>query len=350
MRKFFRRVGLTISALLILVLGAGVAWGMRYGVDKLPIRRYFPNNYTNAVWDWSNIQTKKPKALQDMASFMHMHQLNAVYVDIGIYADILNGQDTQRRTSDRQKLETAIDAYVTAMQERGIRVFAAAGDTSWSDGDKQRIPLGILAFVQEYNTHHRDAQLAGMEFDIESYNQEGFSTGSETVKSLVLVDYLTMADRLVQANGEYVNKTHQKLELGFAVPYWFDNENGNIPSVTWGEKTGPVLFHLMDRLNSLPQSNIVVMAYRNAARGNDGVIAHARTEVDYARLKAPRVRVIIGQEVNDVEPAKITYYGDTRTELSAQYGYVKDELGRSDVFGGLAINDLAGYQAMEDGN
>ncbi|HSX30487.1 MAG TPA: hypothetical protein VLE99_01060 [Candidatus Saccharimonadales bacterium] len=350
MKKVARKVGFTISGLLILLLGGGAAWAMHYGAGKLPIRRYFPANYTNAVWDWSNIENKTAVALKNQANFMHMHQLNAVYVDIGAYASIVGEKDEAQRTTDQQKLESAIVRYVTALQGQGIRVYAAAGDTHWSDAEKQYIPLAILLFAQDYNAHHPKAQLAGVEFDVESYNQEGFSTGSVTVKSLVLVDYLTMVDRLVQANLNYVNRTHATFELGFAIPYWFDNENGNIPSVTWQEKTGPVLFHLLDRLNALPRSNVVVMAYRNAARGSDGVIAHARTEVDYAQAKAPRIRVMIGQEVNDVQPAKITYFGSSHTELSAQFEYIKDELGPSGVLGGIAINDLAGYQAMEDGD
>lgn len=349
-KKVIRRLGLLINGLLILCLSTGVAWGMYYGTTKLPIRRYFSTNYTNAVWDWSNILSKEPEALNDMADFMHMHQLNAVYVDVSAYKDVLGDTDTQQAAADKQKLTAAIERYVTALQKRDIRVYAAAGDTHWSDPDKTYIPLAILSFVQDYNAHHPAAQLAGVEFDIESYNQEGFSDGSETVKSLVLTDYLDMVDKLVRANGEYINKTGKQLELGFAIPYWFDDENGNIPTIAWHGETGPTLYHLLDQLNTLPKSNVVVMAYRNAARGNDGVIAHSRTEIDYARTKAPRVQVIIGQDVTNVEPAKITYFGTSRTELSAQFGYIKDEFKDSGVLGGIAINDLSGYQDMQDGN
>lgn len=350
-KKAVRGFGLIINSLLVLVLSSGVAWGMYYATNKLPIRRYFSANYTNAVWDWSNILNKQPGTLNNLAEFMYMHQLNAVYVDVGTYEEnILNSQDKQQADANKLKLMAAIERYVMALQKRGIRVYAAAGDTQWSDPDKRYIPLGILSFVQDYNTHHPKATLAGMEFDIEAYNQQGFSDGSETVKTLVLVDYLDMVERLVQANAAYMHKTAKQLDLGFAIPYWFDDENGNIPSITWHDKTGPTLYHLLDQLNTLPKSNVVVMAYRNAARGNDGIIAHARTEVDYAQAKAPRVRIMIGQETTSVDPAKITYFGSSRAELSAQFGYVKDEFKSSGVLGGIAINDLTGYQEMQDGN
>ncbi|HSX16267.1 MAG TPA: hypothetical protein VLF40_05735 [Candidatus Saccharimonadales bacterium] len=349
-RRVARRLGLLITAVLILCLGAGVAWGMYYGTNRLPIKRYFSTDYTNAVWDWSNILDKQPAELRGIGSFMHLHQLNTVYIDVGRYADILNDKDKAQAAVDRQDLAMAIERYVTALQTRGIKVYAAAGDTNWSDRDKHYLPLGILAFVQEYNAAYPEAKLAGVEFDVEAYNQPGFADGSLTVKSLVLTDYLSMVQELVQAQQTYTHKTTKQLEIGFAIPYWLDNENGNIPSVNWHEKTGPTLFHLLDQLNALPKSNVVVMAYRNAARGNDGVIAHSRTEVDYAHAKAPHVRVIIGQEVTDVEPAKITYFGSSKTDLSAQFGYVRDEFKTSGTFGGIAINDLTGYESMLEGD
>lgn len=348
MKRLLYRVGAILGACTILVAGAGIAWSMHYGANKLPIRRYFSTEYTNAVWDWSSPLNRSSGELKELSNFMYLHQLNAVYVDVSVYVSIEQNKDTHRRTTDKQRFNEALKRYVLALQRRGIQVYAAAGDVHWSDPDKHHIPLSVLAFAQEYNADHPEAPLAGVQFDIESYNQTGFSEGSALVKSLVLVDYLVMVDKIVQANLDYIDSTQQELELGFAIPYWFDNQNDNIPSVTWRDQTGPTLFHLLDRLNDLPKSNVVVMSYRNAARGNDGVIAHSRTEIDYAGARAPRVKVIIGQEVTDVEPVKITYYGQSRTELSAQFKYVKDEFAPSGVFGGIAINDLMGYREMFD--
>ncbi len=347
MNKFMKSIILIIVAVLTICIGAVMAFGMYFAASKLPLKTYFSTKQTNAVWDWSNINNKSDSDLKEIADFMYMHQLNTVYVDVSDYAKIITEPDPQKQTSAMQKLESSLDKYIAAMAKRDIKVFAAAGDVSWSDRDKQYIPLEILGFAHQFNKDHANSKLAGAEFDIESYNQKDFPTGSDTVKSLVLTDYVSMVDKLVAKNLQYISETNTDFEVGLAVPYWFDNQNGNIPVITWKNKTGPVLFHVMDRLNELPKSNIVVMAYRNAARGNDGVVAHSRTEVDYATAKAPKVTVIIGQEVNEVEPAKITYFGQSTEELSGQFNYVVDEFKNSQQFGGIAINDLAGYQAMD---
>lgn len=336
---------------LIVAGGTGVAWAMYVGVNQLPLRQYFPRDQTNAVWDWSNPLNKTQSDLDDISKFMYLHQLNTVYVDAGQYTYIHTSKDSQaQKASKRKQLDEAFNRYIRTLQKRNIKVYAAAGDVNWSNPDQWDSPLAVLRAVQAYNIAHPDAQFTGVEFDIESYNQPGFVEGSVTVKTLILTDFLNMARMLTIETAHYIKQTSQPLELGFAVPYWFDNQNGNIPSVTWHGKTGPTLYHLLDNLNQLPQSNIVVMAYRNAARGNDGIIYHSRTEVEYAQAKAPRVNVIIGQEVNDVEPAKITFYGNTSTELSSQVKMVVDELKPTGSLGGIAINDLAGFQEMEEGD
>jgi hypothetical protein len=288
------------------------------------------------------VQNKNGIQLQTTSDFLYLHQINTVYLDAGRYADL----SATTSSTQRNDLDSAYVRYISTLAKRNIKVYAAAGDPSWSDRDKWQKPAAVLTNVERFNAAHPNAKFAGIEFDVEAYNQQGFDTGSQTVKGLVLGDYLDMVDYLSNLSGGYMQKSNHAFDLGFTIPYWYDNENNNIPNVTWNNQTGPELFHLLDRLNKLPHANVVVMAYRNAASGNDGVVAHARTEVDYASAKAPNVSVIIGQEVNDVEPAKITYYGKSSTELSSQFKTVEDQFKTSDAFGGIAINDLAGYTQL----
>jgi hypothetical protein len=329
---------LTILSVLISVsIGAALAVAMNDGVQKLPIKQYFNQSHTNAIWDWSNIRGRSDQDLRHLSDFLYMHQINTVYVDVGALADI----QAQANSGERKQQEGA-------MGKHHIRVLAAAGNTDWSKPDQQPIPLAIQQFVFSYNRSH-SAKLAGIEYDIEAYNQTHFAEASFTEKELVLDEYLDLVDLLASQQAQYNQKVKAPLELGFAIPYWFDNENMNIKSVTWHDKTGPVLYHIMDRLQLLPRSNIVVMAYRNAALGNDGMIYHSRTEIDYGRSKAPRVAVLIGMEVNDVEPAKITFYGRSATEIASEVRHLDAEYSNTHAYRGIAINDLAGFEAIGEG-
>jgi hypothetical protein len=347
LKKLAGRISIVLTAGIIIVMSTGIALAMQQGASKLPLRQYFSASENNAIWDWRGPSGKTPKQLSQLSEFLYLHQLKAVYVDLGAYASIMEQPLGAKRSADTKAFEAALTRYVAALQKRDIKVYASAGDVDWSKQTERHIPQELLAFAQDYNRQHPNTKLAGFEFDIEAYNQKGFAEASMTEKSLVLTEYLDMVELLTDKNATYVQSSKDQLELGFAIPYWFDNENGNIPAINWHNKTGPTLYHLMDTLNRLPHSNVVVMAYRNAASGNDGVISHSRTEIDYAHAKAPKVKVMIGQETANVEPAKITYYGRSATELSSQVRLVENEFKPSGVYGGVAINDLANYQKLD---
>lgn len=337
------------SFIIALALGTSLAVAMNDGLKKIPIKQYFPQDQTNAIWDWSNVRTRSHQELQENAEFMYMHQINTTYIDVSSYESIARTKNVADRKRQEVALSVALERYISAMHKHHIRVFAMAGNVNWSKPAYQDIPLAIQQFAMNFNKTHPQ-KLAGVEFDIEAYNQEGFADASFTEKELVLDEFLDTVDRLASAHSAYIKRSgDHNFELGFAIPYWYDNENGNIKSVSWHDKTGPVLYHLMDRLNQLPRSNAVVMAYRNAASGNDGMVYHSRLEVDYAHAKAPHVSVLIGMEMNNVEPAKITFYGSSYTEVSSQAKLVHDEFQNRRSYGGIAINDLAGYQALGQG-
>lgn len=326
------------SGLAILCLSIVITLLFLRGIRYLPVQQFYSTQATNAIWDWTNPASRSDMELNDMALFLYRHQINVVYLDIS--------QTAESNMNDQYA--NLLNRYIKALKKYKIRTYAAAGNKKWTKPEERHKPLAFMNYVYTYNSSH-DNKFAGIEFDIESYNQPDFSDASMPAKAIALTEYLDTADAIISKQEVYLRDAkHAGFDLGFAIPYWFDNENKNIPSVTWLGKAGAVGFHLMDRLNDLPNSNVVIMAYRNAARGNDGSIIHSATEVEYARYKASRVKVIIGFETTDVEPAKITYFGVTKTDMSREMHYITEEFGLAGVLGGTAINDLVGYQAMAE--
>ncbi len=328
-----------ISAFLILSVAALLVYVMHKNTPKLPLRQYFSESATSAVWDWKNPMTYEKADAEQAADFLVLRQIDVIYVDVGVYLD----QKTNK--SQLGTLTKSIENYIGAMNSRGIRVYASSGHTDWSMPSFADKPESIQQYVYTYNTSH-DSKFAGIMFDIESYNQTGFPEASFTEKELVLLEYLDLVDSLVTAHSSYITTTGHQMDLGFAIPYWFDNSNQNIKSISWHDKTGPVLYHLMDRLNELPSATVVVMAYRKAALGSDGMIFHSRTEVDYAQSKAPNVKIVIGVEVNNVEPEKISFYNKSYNELSNELNFVSTEFKDKKSMAGFAINDLEGLRVL----
>lgn len=346
-KNIITRIYMAGSALLILSAGAVGAYTMQNNVEKLPVKQYFSKDKRNAVWDWSSPETRSQVGIISLANHMKLHQINTVFVDVGSVLPMLDPERNEI-SGDRIMYEKHLTTYIQGMNTKGIKVFATAGDVEWSKPEKQKNPLAIQRFVFEYNGKHTDTRFAGLEFDIESYNQEGFPEASFTEKELVLLEFMDTVDLLADAQDTYIKHSKDKLELGFAIPYWFDNANQNIKSITWHDKTGPTLYHILDRLNALPKSNVVVMAYRDAALGNDGMIYHSRTEIDYAQSRSRNVAIIIGVEVTDVEPEKITFYGSSKTQLANEVKLVENEFNKTGVYAGIAINDLKGFTDLAE--
>lgn len=129
-KKFFRFTYRSISALLILVFGAGLAWIMYTSANKLPLKQYFPKDQTNAVWDWNDPVDKTQKDINDLASFVYMHQLNTVYVYVDAYSQ------SNISESDLDTADKAMERYIHTLQKRQVRIFAVGGDVSWSNRDQ----------------------------------------------------------------------------------------------------------------------------------------------------------------------------------------------------------------------
>jgi hypothetical protein len=338
MRLVLNKTIKIFNALLIITGGMIIAYFAYGGMNKLPIKQYLSVDKTNAVWEWRNVE-KLADSAHDTARYLQQHQINTIYLDIsGVLQD--------KSEVEKAQYESALQKYIIAMSNKNIRVFASGGDVTWSKPENRAIPLRIMQYVFDHNKNN-EYKFSGIEYDIESYNQEDFEEGSFIRKGIIISELLDTVDVLAtQFEQQLKNAPDPEMELGFAVPYWFDNQNNNIKSVTWKEKTGPAIFHIMDRLHTLQHSNIVVMSYRNAARGNNGTIALARTEIQYAQYKATNVKVIVGQEVSNVEPEKITFYEKSKTEMSQEIKWIEEQFGAIPNYGGIAVNDLESFQNL----
>jgi hypothetical protein len=329
-----RHAYIFVSVAVTLALSAGFVKAFYAGMANVQLRKYTEPAAMNAVWDWENVRGRTPQQLHDTALFLYQHQINTVFVDVSGVV----GADNAPVTFDEPYVR-----YIETLHKRNIRVLAAAGDTTWSKPSEHWRPEAVMDYVYEFNQRYPDTKFSGIELDIEAYNQTGFASADMTEKSRVLVEYMDMVDKLATKH----QKTAPNMHFGLAIPYWFDNQNKNIQSVTWQGKTGPILYHLADRLSQLPRSNLVVMAYRNASLGNDGTIAHSRTEIDYARFKASGLKIIIGQETTNVQPEKISFFVKSMPEFSHEAQTIAQTFAPSGAYGGIAINDLRGFVELQ---
>lgn len=161
----------------------------------------------------------------------------------------------------------------------------------------------------------------------------------------MLADYLTTAQTLTERQRQ-LRAAHPELAIGFAIPYWFDNENDNIPQIAHGDNTKPVGEHLFDILNNTEHGYVVIMDYRTKPDGENGSIAAAENEIRYTEARAPNVKVVIGQLASKAEPASTTFYNQDAEALSASLSALHEAFGTSPNFAGFAIHDYSDFKKL----
>lgn len=177
-------------------------------------------------------------------------------------------------------------------------------------------------------------------FDIESYNVEG------AANSNIMSDYLKTINEL-STSFERLNQDNN-LEIGFAVPFWLDGTNKEFSQLLWNGKKKNVVFHVIDILNKIRNSSIIVMDYRNYLDGEDGIINNISQEVAYIKDSAPNVSIIVGFETVEIEPAKITFYSKSKRDVIDAFNKVVEYYNDGSVVKGVAIHTMDSFLELKN--
>lgn len=337
---FIRNHGtfISIGAAICIILGLSIA--AIYIISSNNSRHSassdnFPSDIRVGVWSWKSPDTYSQSEMQDQANKLAHNHVSTVYTDISSYADYTEIQDPVERQAKIDKLTASLRQFIDTFKQQRIEVRALAGNSDWGNPDYWHLPEAVLTYVNTYNAGADPSQrLSGMQFDIEYYNDETFKED----KTANLTQYLGLTNTLI---AEQV-RADSTLPLGFTVPYWLDNENGNAPKIRFKGVQKTTMQHLVDQLNILQDGYITVMSYRNTVTGNDGVLKHAIQEVNYASTKA-HAKVYIGLETTDVTPKKITFYQKSKPDIVRAVSQIDKTLTSKPAFAGFTINDSEGF-------
>lgn len=337
--------------LLCLVLAIATLWiGGRYIRDRKRVvtlpgsarhQAFMPDVSHRGVWEWKDVSELPGVQIESDMELLQEHHFTTLYLNVGSYIDIYEQADKQKRDRELQFFEEKLRATVARATQRGITVHALAGDTRWGFASHAYIPNRFIEFVHLYNTRAKpEEKLEGLQFDIEVYNDKQFNAN----KKQSLQEYY----QTVASNVQTYRQLRATFMLGYALPYWYDNENGNIPEITVNKKSAPVAYHLFDLLSQLDNGYVVIMDYRDTVEGSDGSVAHAQNEIIYASKYAKKVKIVIAQETTDVEPAKITFFNQPRANLHTALLRLAKSFETYGSFYGIAVHDLAGYKNLKE--
>jgi hypothetical protein len=300
-------------------------------------------SFGRAMWVWDAGTIYKPDQQAKLFAFSKSKNINVLYVSVGSAFQV----GDQAKRNKHQVSHEALAAFMRKAHAEGFKVEVLDGDPSFALKEQHATTLARLQRVLDYNKNAApEERVDGLQWDTEPYILPEFKASLENRRE-IYKQYLDSAVEMRDAVKAAVAETPQNFALGYAIPFWMDNEEN---SVEWGGSTKAASFHLMDILNLLPNSYVAIMAYRDSAPGDNGSIGVSKAEVDYASQNAPNVHVWIGQETLDVkgDPPSITFWQEGEEALETALGQIKEHYKSNPVVGGVAIHHWVSYTALSE--
>jgi hypothetical protein len=271
-----------------------------------------------AIWIWegeSCALLEDDAAARTAVAFLKDKAIATAYV----YADAYEGRNLIATQPARYR------ALVRRMHAAGLKVQALLG-SGYLHTERYLLPehrgaaQAMLQRVLDYNAAAAaDERFDGISLDIEPHILDAW--GSR--KMALLGDFLDMSDALMGQK----NAVAPGLPMGPAIPFWYDGI-----AIEWKGSRKPMNEHVQDLYDY-----VALMDYRDHAAGGDGIVSHARDELDYgARIGKP---VVIGVETMPNAIRKVSFHhlreADLERELEATAGAVAG----TPSFGGFAIHN-----------
>ena len=276
-----------------------------------------------AVWVWEDASTgwlDDPAYAGDAIAFLRGRGISTVYLYVEPYPA------SNRLAND----PAAYRVLLSRLRANGIRPHALLGSghlnsDAYTAAQRRAIAEAQFQGVLDYNAGALPAErFEGVSLDIEPHLLKAWSNKQATL----LVQFLDLGRSLMDMKRR---SGQSALQVGPAIPFWYDGLR-----VKWNRRTQYMHEHVLDVFD-----HAVLMDYRDHADGSDGIIAHARAEIDAAALRGKRV--VIGVETADNEIAKVTFFDNTDAQLELALAQTASAYAGHAGFGGFAVHHFESY-------
>lgn len=286
----------------------------------------------NSLWVWEPTIVNHLSKQDSLLAFCFQKNIGTLYLNVGEYFD----------SSDISQHKSNISKFLSRAHNQGLKVHALDGAPKWCLTENHSIPLLRLQSIVDYNRQY-ESKFDGFQFDIEPYILSDFHTAK---RESILIQFIN----LIKKTTTYLDSVKIKFSLGYAIPFWFDEEAEHLSNVNYNHLRKPATYHIVDVLNKLESAYLAIMAYRDHTGGPDGSIRHVQDEIQYVEATDSKVSIIIGQETNNVrnEPEKITFWQEGEKALNEAIFELQNTFKKRKAFGGIAIHYYKSYRLLKD--
>ena len=290
-------------------------------------------------WEWRRLdRTPLAQLTTGFAQFRAMGG-TTLCLDISYVVDISEIADPARRSAAEAAYSASLGDYIAAAGRHGLTVEAVAVSPHWIAPDVRYVTGIVAQYVTAFN--QRSARdLVGLHFDLEPWGTPEWATRATTLTQQLLATVAQIARQQAALPAA------RRVPVSVDLPFWLDGTTA--PSaVPYGGGTMSPTEHVMRLLdNGAGRRNaVVVMAYRDRTSGGDGSLAVSASEFALAKKLGGRVAVVVGQEIGQADPTRITFFEEGLGALQSAMRTLTAAYSASVAWGGLAIDDFAALSA-----
>ncbi|WP_053363280.1 hypothetical protein [Bacillus sp. FJAT-27251] len=279
------------------------------GIAILSLSFSGKKEYPLATWLWDTelIQHSPNEVL----AFLKNQQVKALYLQVDPDLD-----------------KATYQTFIQKADEANIHVHALGGEPSWAQVQHRVHYREWQQWIKDYQAScsHSSQEFAGIHLDVEPYLLPGWTSEESGWKE----GYQS----LIKEASDFSNETG--LLLGVDIPFWwdeiaFENQYGKGFLAKW------VMEHT---------DFVTIMAYRNYAKGSNGMIEITSSELKWAKELGKPVSIAV--ETLPQEEMHTTFLSLGLKEMQSQLNLFLRHVRHESEFGGFAIHDLSGWMRLAD--
>ncbi|MBI2065276.1 MAG: hypothetical protein HYT62_04445 [Candidatus Yanofskybacteria bacterium] len=281
------------------------------------------------VWVWTPPDQLSNDQMREIIKQVSESNFNVIYLTIDSYLEINSLPDSHDKNVRKSSYTNSLASFISLAKDKNIAVDAEAGWRDWAEPAGRFKAYAIFDYVEEYNRAKPNQRLRGLQYDVEVYLLSNYDDD----KISVLSNFVELVDTLSEKNRGKL------LRLSFVIPHFYDSLQGWTPAIDFNGETNFVFNQILRSLDKLDQASVILMSYRNFAEGDNGTIQISRQEmIDASR--GYRTKVIVAQEVGDVDPDYVTFFNTSEKYLFDEIEKVELKFSEFTGFGGISIHYL----------
>jgi hypothetical protein len=241
------------------------------------------------MWLWETTEVLKNSDRE--------HEAFAILRDTHVTDLFLQIPHPKGEYSTQVELKPELRRFIGTAHANRIRVYALDGFPEFSLREHHEIVLSTVRNIIAFNSSGPpEDRFDGIRLDNEPYQLLGFEGPS---RDEILREYLELNEKVAALLH---NEAHG-LAFGLDIPFWWDatgDRENPCCLVKFNGVSKSAAHHVIDLAD-----NVCIMAYRNFAGGLDGIVNHARGDVDYAGERGKQA--FVGIETFRSPPTNVVF-------------------------------------------